>query len=362
MQVMRQEEPGLDGPLAPLDLHKIAPFEAAAASDRLGWVSLEAVRYRQAPAFEFNLPAITHHRLVLYTRPSEELDLLYEGVKRHVPPPAGAVSLVPAGSPHRVRSSGCKDELHVYLEPGLVGRVAAEAFGLDPARLTVPPLDALDLPHLRAALAAVGAEMTAGGAGGRLAAEALANVLAVHLLRHVLAPRRPKRGRDGMLPRGRLRAVVEYVEDHLDTGPSLGQLAAVARLSAYHFARQFKAATGLPPHQYLIARRVERAKHFLQAGTDLSLAEVAASAGFSDQSQFSRHFKRLVGVTPGQFRTPARIAEPAASPAKKRQSDPLTIPHEQGGPARAPPMARADGAAPPCPQGEDSLRQGRGFE
>ena len=85
-------------------------------------------------------------------------------------------------------------------------------------------------------------------------------------------------------------------------------MAAVVGLNAYHFARQFKAATGLPPHQYVILRRVERARQLLQAGTDLSLAEVAAGAGFSDQSQFSRHFKRLLGVTPGQFRTPARIA------------------------------------------------------
>ena len=61
-------------------------------------------------------------------------------------------------------------------------------------------------------------------------------------------------------------------------------------------------ATGLPPHQYVIVRRVERSKELLQAGADLSLAEVAAHAGFSDQSQFSHHFKRLVGVTPGQFR------------------------------------------------------------
>jgi AraC family transcriptional regulator len=64
----------------------------------------------------------------------------------------------------------------------------------------------------------------------------------------------------------------------------------------------------LPPHQYVIARRVERAKQLLQGRGDLSLAEVAARAGFSDQSQLSHHFKRLVGVTPGQFRTPARIA------------------------------------------------------
>jgi AraC family transcriptional regulator len=101
---------------------------------------------------------------------------------------------------------------------------------------------------------------------------------------------------------------VEYIEEHLGAGPSLGQLAAVARLSVYYFARQFKAATGLPPHQYVITRRVERAKQLLQGDGDLSLAEIAACAGFSDQSQFSRHFKRVVGVTPRQFRISSRFA------------------------------------------------------
>jgi AraC family transcriptional regulator len=231
-----------------------------------------------------------------------------DGVNRVAPPRAGAILVVPAGNPARWRWSSHTDSLHVFLEPGLVERVAAEAFELDPARVSLPPLDGLDLPPLRAAMLAVNDELTAEAAGGRLAAESLANVLAVQLIRHVLAPRLPERGRDGALPRRRLRAVVEYVEEHLDAGLTLGQMAAVAHLSAYHFARQFKAATGLPPHQYIILRRVERARQLLQAGTDLSLAEVAAWAGFSDQSQFSHHFKRLVGVTPGQFGMPARIA------------------------------------------------------
>ena len=189
----------------------------------------------------------------------------------------------------------------------MVGRVAAEAFDLDPARLTVPPLDGLDLPHLRAAMGAVDAELMAGGSGGPLAAESLANVLAVHLIRHVSAPRQPTRRRDRALLRTKLRAVAEYVEEHLDAGLTLAQMAAAAHLSAYHFARQFKVATGLPPHQYVITRRVERAKRFLQQDSDLSLAETAVCAGFSDQSQVSHHFKRLIGVTPTQFRTPERI-------------------------------------------------------
>src|SRR5438874_596954 len=169
MQVMVREESGLGGPLGPIELRKLVPFKPYAASDLLGWVGLEAARYREAPASEINLSPLTHHTLVLITRPPEELDLRYEGVKRHVPPPAGAISLVPAGTPARWRWGGPKDSLHVYLEPGLVARVAAEAFGLDPARLTVPPLDGLDLPHLRAALSAVDAELTAGGTGGSLA-------------------------------------------------------------------------------------------------------------------------------------------------------------------------------------------------
>jgi len=304
---MRQVELQPGDPLGPLDWLRLLPHETAASSDRLGWVGLQAARCRAAPAFELNLPALTHHRLILFSRPPEELDLRYEAVKRNVPPPAGSISLMPAGSPARVRSSGCKDELHTFLEPGLVSRVAAEAFDLDPARLTVPALDSLDLPQLRVPMLAVGAELTA-GAGGPLAAESLANVLAVQLVRHVLAPPQPARRRAGTLPRAKLRAVIEYIEEHLDAGPTLEQLAAVARLSPNYFVSQFRRATGLPPHQYVIARRVERAKQLLQTDSDFSLAEVAADAGFSDQSQFSHHFKRQVGVTPRQFRRSAKIA------------------------------------------------------
>src|SRR5258708_3432332 len=66
-------------PLEPLAaLRKFVPFEAAASSARLGWVGLEAARYRASPASELNQPALTHHGLVLFARPPEELDLLYE--------------------------------------------------------------------------------------------------------------------------------------------------------------------------------------------------------------------------------------------------------------------------------------------
>jgi AraC family transcriptional regulator len=299
---VQQEQPEMCGPDSSIELYKAVVYEPAGASDQPSKVGLKAVHCRVADASDVELSPLLYHWLVLFVQPPEELTLLYDGVKRHVPPPSGAISLVPAGNPSRWRCRGPRELLHIFLAPELVGRVANEAFDLDPTRLTLPPLDGMDLPQLRAAMEAVDAELTAAGAGGTLAAESLANVLAVQLLRHILAPRQEERGSDGALPQLQLRAVLDYIEEHLDVSPNLEQLAAITHRSPYHFSRQFKAATGLPPHQYVILRRVERAKQLLRAGGDLSLAEIAQRAGFSDQSQFSRHFKRIVGVTPRQFR------------------------------------------------------------
>ena len=303
---MEHENPGVRDPLTPQEYGRLARLQPAAASARLGWSGLEALLFNDMADAEIERPPLTHHELVLFNRPPDVFGMDYEGVRRNLPPPAGTVAVVPAGTPSRRQWRGHMGSLLVFLEPDLVTRVAAEEFGLDPARWAVPPLDFQALPQLRAAMLAVEAELTAGGLGGPLAAESLANLLAVHLLRHLSAPRRLERGRDGALPRGRLRAVVEYIEEHLDGSPSLEQMAATAHLSVYHFARQFRAATGLPPHQYVISRRVERAKQLLQEG-DLSLAEVAAAAGFADQSKLSHTFKRVIGVSPRQFRRSAGI-------------------------------------------------------
>jgi AraC family transcriptional regulator len=299
--VMRQEQPGACEPLRPQVFRKQVPFEPSAESERLGWVGLEAVRYRRVPAFELDRPAMTHHALVMFHHAPDELEMRCAGVSRHRPPPAGTVAVVPAGLSYRCRMSGPRDSLNVFLEPGLVARVA-ESFGLDPGRWELPPLDFRAIPRLGAAMRAVDAELMSGGAGGRLVAESLANVLAFQLIRYVSESRRHQRRKDGEFPPAKLRAVVEYIEGHLEAGPTLGQMAAFAHLSPYHFSRQFKAATGLSPHQFVIARRVERAKELLQPRGGLNLSEVAARVGFTDESHFAHHFKRLVGVTPGRFR------------------------------------------------------------
>jgi len=234
--------------------------------------------------------------------------LRYEGVTRRAPPHANSIFLIPAGSPVRVHTRDAKDQLHIFLAPEVLARVAAEEFDLDLARLCVRPLDGVDVPHLRATMRAIEAEMTAGAGAGRLAADSLANILAVQLIRQIRAPSSLGRPRDGALDPRTLRTIVEHIEAHLDDGLTLARMAEAAHLSTYHFARRFKAATGLAPHQYVVSRRIERAKELLEREPDLSLVEIAAYIGFSDQSQFTHHFKRVVGTTPGRFRRSARIA------------------------------------------------------
>jgi AraC family transcriptional regulator len=291
--------------IGPLELRERIGFEVRAAR---GWAGMETAYIRESPPYDVELPPNTHHFLALIVRPADEAYNLFDGLERHTPFPPRSILLVPAGTPARMRASGSKELLDISLDPALVARVAVEAFDLDPARVTIPPLNGVILPHLRAAMLAVGVELTAGGPGGSLAAESLANVLAVQLIRHSLAPRPPKLRNYGALSLARLRAVVEYIEEHLGSGITLEQVAAVAHLSVFHFARQFKETVGTPPHQYVIARRVKRAEQLMRPEADFSLAQIAALVGFSDQSQFSHHFKRIIGVPPGQFRRTARIA------------------------------------------------------
>jgi transcriptional regulator of acetoin/glycerol metabolism len=111
----------------------------------------------------------------------------------------------------------------------------------------------------------------------------------------------------GGLPPGTLKRVREYVEGHLAERLSVERLAAIAGLSVYHFARAFKKSQGMTPHDYLLDRRIVRARALLDE-TDTALSEVALVSGFADQSHFARHFRERVGIPPSAYRRSQRHA------------------------------------------------------
>ena len=119
--------------------------------------------------------------------------------------------------------------------------------------------------------------------------------------RSITGPASPRGRAKTALPRWRARRVVEYVDAHLGEPISLSDLGAASGLSRNYFAAQFRVATGLRPHEFLLRRRIERAQKML-VETNAPLAEIALSIGFRTQSHFSTVFKRLVGWSPYRWR------------------------------------------------------------
>ena len=98
-----------------------------------------------------------------------------------------------------------------------------------------------------------------------------------------------------------LQQVLDYIQTHLDRDLSLAELAETLNLSPTYFATAFKQAIEVPPHQYVIQQRVQRAKLMLSK-TNLAITDIALQVGFSSQSHLNQQFKRLTGMTPKQIR------------------------------------------------------------
>lgn len=135
-----------------------------------------------------------------------------------------------------------------------------------------------------------------------VAASTLAHRVAMRLLAgYSSVPSSALRSPPGRLDQPAVSRVAEFVDTNLDAVLSVDRLAAVAGLSPFHFARAFKATTGLAPHQFVTSCRVERAKALLLGSTE-NVAAIAQKVGFSNLSHFRRVFRRRTGYRPGELR------------------------------------------------------------
>jgi AraC family transcriptional regulator len=274
-------------------------------SATLGWQGLRVEDDSQQPPSDLIQPPLECLLLILHgDTVVEHVDHRCDDAQYSGDGLPHTVTIVPFGVESHWRWRNTCDSTLYQLSPALIAKVAQEAFDLDPARIRFP-IRYFDRPSPEVinTLTALRQELLTGGPGGRLCAESLANVLVVQLLRQMSNRQGLNgviRGSRGRLARHALSEVEEYIHAHLDENIALADLADVAQLSEFHFARLFKQTTGLSPHQFVIHQRVERAKRLIAAGR-LSLAQIASDVGFSDQSQLNRHFKRLVGVTPKRF-------------------------------------------------------------
>ena len=215
----------------------------------------------------------------------------------------GKLCLMPAG--HEVNWVVGTEQtfVHLYFEADRLAPLALRLLDREPREVRLPELNFCDDPELGAGLVRL-ASLDWNDPGQRIAANELGHAALAHVLaRHAgRAPRGAIRG--GLAPALR-RRLVDWLDARLERPVTVGEMAAFCALSETHFAHMFRASLGAAPHEWIVARRIERAAALLRSRRAPSLEEVARATGHASASHLVRRFKARWGMTPGQYRAAA---------------------------------------------------------
>lgn len=276
-----------------------------AHSQDIGWRSLHAAILEEAPFNAVEQP-IRHPSLIYHLSRPTQVTRKIEGAAREsalIGP--RRICLTPGEASTRWQHSGHPEILQVYLRQSVYEAAVSEIYGCDSSGAELVPRFAMLDPLLEQLAIAITNALRDGNAEDGLYIDTIAQMMAVHLARTHSTRARPVRILPAKPLAGwKMRRVIEFIEENLEGDLSLQAMAAEVDISPLYLARAFKAAIGQSPHQYVLTRRIERAKELLR-NTDLPVVDVALSAGFSSQSHLSHWFIRQVGVSPAAYRRSA---------------------------------------------------------
>jgi AraC family transcriptional regulator len=259
------------------------------------------VRFQVDPPGVLDVAARLDPHIVIHSGPPVEIGCerggqVHSGLSVH-----GDIDIVPAGVVSRWILKKQDSALVLRVSQDLLSEAVASLGADTPAATLQNRFQSRDpkIEHLGWALKA---EMDHGFPNGRLYTDGIGAAIACQLVQaHSLAAPKKMAINSEAMPAFRLRRVLSYIEENLSGDLSLSAIASISGLSLSHFQRGFCRAVGLSAHQYVIRRRIERAKQLL-VETDLPLIEVAFSVGFSHQSHLAYHMRRLLGVSPMNVR------------------------------------------------------------
>jgi AraC family transcriptional regulator len=265
------------------------------------WSSLKLDRYSTLPG-ELVEYRPTSNMVVLATGAKRTIQVvLANAPPRHLEVSPGQVHILPANVPVAFRLFAPAESIVVTLHPRLLADVKGAQGALD---VQLRSGFGLEDGLIRQLVYALEAEADAPNADSRYV-QSLGAALAAHLV-HKYAnhakDRLPNRHR---VVKPGLAEVLDFIDQNIDGRLTLPKLAEVARLSLFAFVRSFKSSTGLPPHRYILRKRIERAKVLLSDAA-LSIADVALRCGFGDQSAFTTTFRRITNQTPSAYRDTLR--------------------------------------------------------
>jgi AraC family transcriptional regulator len=253
---------------------------------------------REAP-YEAQFNAVQDHLMVLHLNGPVAVERRLDGkCERRIIPPGG-LFILPGGLDFGVRLEAELDTLHIYLRNEVVHEVADE-LGIASDDLALMP--SLGEPDQLAESLAYGVQgaLTDEDTGSSVYVDYISRVLSARLLRRYSRRGFACEAVSGGLTRSQLMRAEEFIASSLEKSLSLEAIASACDLSPSYFARRFRSSTGLPPHQYLMRQRVERAKRLLRGS--LPIVEVALECGFSHQEHLTNVFRRMTGTTPASYR------------------------------------------------------------
>lgn len=281
------------------DVTQLQPEQIALTSANSGWRGFGVDFRREQPPSSAYLESGFQQVIVAVhlTSPGEfQLD---DGRQRLVSRnESSGLTFIPSRMPCALSWSRPCDSIHLRFDAAFLESVWAEIEGcpVDTSDL-VPYVGPLDERIQRLARDLL-QEATAPEIGGRLFADTLGRQAALLLRRRFVNGPESQLSAAPQAAQG-IRRAKAFLRRELARDVHLEEVARVAGMSPFHFSREFKRATGMPPHRYLIQQRVLHAESLLrQRGVSKSLAQIAADSGFFDQAHMTRHFRKLLGTTP----------------------------------------------------------------
>ena len=278
-----------------------------AHSDGRGWNNLYASVAAERPWHD-TLPPIDHHCIAYCLSDSATISRKIDGEKpittRLSPRLHG---MIPAGVSSDWHVAGSPQVLLVYIRKSIVERLAADVFGRDPERLEIIPGLGFRDALLEQLVLAVLSELRNEKSSNPVYVDTLANAIAIQLLKQHnskhIGTFNDRLYESGELSQYHLNRVIDYIAATLDSELTIEKLASIASMNPIYFARVFKKRLGIAPHQFILSKRIERAKELL-VYSDTPIVDIALATGFSSQSHLSSVFKQVVGTTPKNFRSP----------------------------------------------------------
>lgn len=218
--------------------------------------------------------------------------------------PKGHMTFLPSGIPLEWSWSYKSQSVHLTMPPSFLENVSAEFEKQDGDRIQLKPMFRVFDNNLTSLLHQLRGEVFKEDIGSDLVTSSLLQLIAVQLYRTsdpLPVTSRVKQDTPRFSAKD-CRRCVEILNDRLAEKITLSELAAQFNLSPFHFARVFKREIGMPPHEYQLQLRIARARELLRRTPRRTIADIAFELGFFDESHFRRHFRRIVGATPGEFR------------------------------------------------------------